>query len=108
MPEQGALGYDAEDMFGVRRALEILPVSSWDQFLFEWRSLTEVADFDVYALDAVIRRQARRRSHYEGTNDPVAAAWTIVTDATARYVAWHETHATASGVGDPPPMSRAS
>lgn len=87
---EASLGYDADDTFGVRRALEALPASSWEQFLFEWRSLTEAADFDVDAVDAAVRRHARRRSAYQGTNDPVATAWGIVADATGRYVAWRD------------------
>ena len=90
MAQSESVRYDADDMFGVRRALETLPASDWEQFLFEWRSLTEVADFDVDALDAAIRRQARRRAHYEGANDPVAAAWGIVADAIEGYVAWRD------------------
>lgn len=111
MPEHEALGYDADDMFGVRRALEILPASSWEQFLFEWRSLTEVADFDVDALNVAIRRQARRRSRYEGSNDPIAAAWSIVADATARYVRSRSDALAATfapEVGERAPMDRAS
>jgi hypothetical protein len=88
---EASLGYDADDMFGVRRALEALPASSWEQFLSEWRSLTEAADFDVDAVDAAVHRQARRRSAYQGTNDPVATAWGIVAEATAQYVAWRDT-----------------
>jgi len=109
-----SLGYDADDMFGVRRALAALPTSSWEQFLFEWRSLTEVADFDVHALDAAIRRQARRRAQYEGTNDPVAAAWGIVADAIERYVAWRDARTQAgssafsSATSEVWPESRAS
>jgi hypothetical protein len=87
---EASLGYDADDMFGVRRALETLPPSSWEQFLFEWRSLTEAADFDVDAVEAAARRQARRPSADQGTNDPVGTAWGIVADATARYVAWRD------------------
>jgi hypothetical protein len=93
-------------------ALETLPASDWEQFLIEWRSLTEVADFDVDALDAAIRRQARRRAHYERANDPVAAAWGIVADAIESYVAWRDarTEAGKSVLSSPAPdfLPRAS
>lgn len=114
MAQSESVRYDADDMFGVRRALETLPASDWEQFLFEWRSLTEVADFDVDALDAAIRRQARRRAHYEGANDPLAAAWGIVADAIERYVAWRDARTQAgssafsSATSEVWPESRAS
>lgn len=90
MAQNESVRYDADDMFGVRRALETLPVSHWEPFLSEWRFLTEGADFDVDALDAAIRRQARRRAQDERADDPVAAAWGIVADAVAGYVAWRD------------------
>jgi hypothetical protein len=90
-----SLGYDANDMLGVRRGARGAAGLRLGAVLFEWRSLTEVADFDVHALDAVIRRQARRRSRFEGINDPVAAAWGIVADAIERYGAWRDARSEA-------------
>lgn len=113
MTEQSSFGYDGDDLFGVRRALEVLPVAAWEQFLFEWRSLTELADFDVHALDVVVRRQARRRARYEGTDDPFAEAWHIVADATAQYLAWRDSRPSRDDADDssPPgglPVSRSA
>lgn len=112
MTQNESVRYDADDMFGVRRALDSLPASDWEQFLSEWRSLTEVADFDVDALDAAIRRQARRRAQDEGADDPLAAAWGIVADAVEEYVAWRDdrTEAGNSEFSSPAPdfLPRAS
>jgi hypothetical protein len=91
-----SVGYDEDDMFGVRRALKTLPVSDWEPFLSEWRSLTEAADFDVDALDATARRHARRRARDEGADDPVASAWRIVADAVSGYLAWRDARVDAA------------
>ena len=84
------LGYDADDMFGLRRAFAVLPPSCWERFVLEWCWLTEVAEFDVAALDAAVRRQARRGAGHDRGPDPLAVAWRIVAEATGRYAAWRE------------------
>jgi hypothetical protein len=107
-------GYDADDMFGLRRALEALPAPDWEQFLLEWRSLTEVADFEVTALHSALRHRNWSRRGSEGTSDPFATAWDIVADATSRYVAWRDARtepgdlAVRSPVGGVAAASRAS
>ncbi|HZP27571.1 MAG TPA: hypothetical protein VFC99_01350 [Acidimicrobiia bacterium] len=80
-----AAGYDPDDIFGVRRALECLPERHHDQFFDRWIALTERCGFDVVRIHAEVRAELAA-----GAAGPAAfaGAWATVDDAMAGYLDW--------------------
>jgi hypothetical protein len=79
---------DLDDMFGVRGALEDLPVGHHSEFLERWGALTEDAPGDLPAIHAAVTREAAVRTVQDGAAGPVANAWRQVSQAMTRYLAW--------------------
>lgn len=82
---------DLDDIFGVRRATEVLPMALRDTFFDDWRTLTETRLNDVTALHSAATRQAAQRALRNGIDDPLTVAWRAVSQAMTRYLAWKET-----------------
>jgi hypothetical protein len=80
---------DLDDMFGVRRALALLPERLHDVFIDNWRALTEAHPGNVVAIRAAVARRATR-PFADGVSDPCAAAWKLVSDAMTNYLAWRD------------------
>jgi hypothetical protein len=79
---------DLDDMFGIRHAIEGLPAGLQLAFLDEWCTLTETRMDDLVAIHAAVARAANDRARQAGDEDPIAAAWRLVSEAMTRYRAW--------------------
>lgn len=79
--------FDLDDMFGIRRALGVLPPDRWDEFFATWAEVAEVCDLDIgqmqvlAALGASCPDGAAADRHLVG-------AWRTVSDAMASYLLW--------------------
>jgi hypothetical protein len=80
------VGFDPEDMFGLRRALRDLPDELRDDFIAHWVELGELSDCDVEAVRRGAR-EAARDCALQGM-DRMRAAWSTVARAMDAYVAW--------------------
>jgi hypothetical protein len=77
--------YDPDDIFGVRKALRILPEPQHDAFFDRWIALTEACNFDVPGILAAVRLQrAVSRPGAPGLD----AAWSTVDEAITGYLDW--------------------
>ncbi|MCJ7673447.1 MAG: hypothetical protein MUP67_15595, partial [Acidimicrobiia bacterium] len=45
-------GFDPDDIFGVRRALDTLPEHRWDDFFSTWGTLAETCELDPRRMQA--------------------------------------------------------
>jgi hypothetical protein len=75
--------YDPDDMFGVRRALAVLPTEAHDRFFDRWVVLTEDADYDVRRIHAAVRVERAAPA-----SDGLGPAWVTVDDAITAYLGW--------------------
>ena len=77
--------YDADDIFGVRRAMGALTESRREAFFEEWTSLTEECGFDVPCILEAVRCRV-------GTSDEriteLDHAWATVDRAMTGYLDW--------------------
>jgi hypothetical protein len=77
--------YDPDDMFGVRRALGVIPAGDHDRFFDRWISLTEDCDLDVRRIQTAVRAvRAEPRLDADGLAD----AWATVDGAITAYLGW--------------------
>ena len=83
-------GFDPEDIFGLRRALQGLPGESRDVFLARWVELGERTDCNIEAIYAGVRETVREYALLEG-GDRMGAAWSIVASAMGAYLEWRAT-----------------
>ena len=83
-------GFDPEDIFGLRRALQCLPEESRDVFLARWVELGERTDCNIEAIYAGVRETVREYALLEG-GDRMGAAWSIVASAMGAYLEWRAT-----------------
>jgi hypothetical protein len=76
---------DLDDMFGLRRALSALPERFHDAFVARWVQLGGRCEYDVDALSVEARNESDRWRRREPA---LASAWSTVSIAMSRYVAW--------------------
>jgi hypothetical protein len=76
---------DLDDMFGLRRALAVLPERLHDAFVQRWVQLGGRCDYDVRALSVETRNES---DHWRRREPALASAWATVAVAMSRYVAW--------------------
>jgi hypothetical protein len=76
---------DLDDMFGLRRALAMLPERLHDAFVERWVQLGGRCDYDVHALSVETRNES---DHWRRREPALASAWATVAIAMSRYVAW--------------------
>jgi len=74
---------DRDDIFGVRRALAILPEDKWDAFLQRWAQLGDRCEYDLALIRADVAEEAD-----ECRDALMAAAWGTVAGAMTSYLAW--------------------
>lgn len=83
-----APGINPDDLFGVREALQTVPETSWDDFFVRWAALAESTSADLAQLQVAAKREACWRSFRAGPDDPLAVAWSRVSETMARYLDW--------------------
>ena len=80
-------GFNPEDLFGLRRALNGLPEELRDVLLARLVELGERTDCDVEAIRSGAREAAREYALVEGA-DRLCVAWCSVVSAIGSYLEW--------------------
>ena len=82
--ETGApLPVDRDDIFGVRRALDLLPDDRWDAFLHRWAQLGDQCEYDLNLLRADVIQEVD-----DCPDEVTAAAWATIALAMSSYLEW--------------------
>lgn len=87
---QPVAGVDLDDMFGLRRALRLLPERRWDDFFSAWARIAETCELDVERMQAMVAWAAGALDRYAATDDELSAAWETVSAAMRAYLGWRE------------------
>jgi hypothetical protein len=74
---------DRDDIFGVRRALGLLPDDRWDAFLHRWAQLGDQCEYDLNLLRADVIQEAD-----DCRDEAMAAAWATIALAMSSYLEW--------------------
>jgi hypothetical protein len=72
-------------MFGVRRALELLPEARWDAFLHRWAQLGDRCEYDLTILRVDVIQEAA-----DCGDETLAAAWGTIALAMSSYLEWRD------------------
>jgi hypothetical protein len=83
LPLRGDEPVDRNDIFGVRRALELLPDDRWDAFLHRWAQLGDRCEYDLNLLRADVIQEAD-----DCPDESTAAAWATIALAMSTYLEW--------------------
>jgi hypothetical protein len=81
-------GFDPDDIFGVRRALDTLPEHRWDDFFSTWGQLAETCELDPRRMQASAAREATTAAGSDPADAGLANAWQTVSDAMRSYLEW--------------------
>jgi hypothetical protein len=76
---------DLDDVFGLRRALAMLPDAHRDLFIQQWSQIAARCEYDVNLVRTAVVRQARE---YRFRDPELGDAWTTVGAAMGAYLAW--------------------
>jgi hypothetical protein len=79
----GGAAVDRDDIFGVRRAMELLPEDRWDAFLHRWAQLGDRCEYDLTLLRADVLQEAE-----ECGDGALATAWSTIALAMSTYLDW--------------------
>ena len=86
---QVTAAYDPDDMFGLRRALAVLPERRHDEFFDRWTALSEQCGYELHRLRGAVADEAGiLRTRPDRTGRELGAAWSVVADAMAGYLDW--------------------
>jgi hypothetical protein len=83
---EGAIpGFDPNDIFGLRRALELLPETEWDRFIARWSEIGECCDYDLVSIRADVEDEAEALRDRDSAH---GRAWAVVSVAMRAYFVW--------------------
>ncbi len=85
MLEGAVPGFDPNDIFGLRRALALLPETEWDGFIARWSEIGERCDYDLVSIRADVEDEAEAQRELEARH---ARAWAVVSAAMRAYFVW--------------------
>jgi hypothetical protein len=85
-----AVGFDRDDIFGLRRAWGVLPEQDCERFLAQWVQITESCGYDVPSIEALAAVEAE---HWRDLDPVVSQAWSTISAAMSVYLAWRDNEA---------------
>ena len=80
--------FDLDDMFGIRRALHMLPEHLWDDFFSAWAEIANACALDLERMQAVAARRAIVAGGRDAVDGELSNAWGTVSAAMSSYLAW--------------------